>query len=222
MKLTYTYKKGEFAQAIADIKKPIAKAATAAMKDTAELAKKGGRASIARAGFSSKWQNALRADVYPAGKASMSPAAVIRHKIDYAGIFEEGATISGNPLLWLPIEANLPLQSGGRRWTPKAAAAVLGPLRFVKTASGRPLLVAMVVVSPHSGVPLALPSRANSRKGARARAAFGKGAKTRPLPVFVGISTVTISRKFAIRDAVLEAANEFASFYDQHIGDQKT
>lgn len=186
MKLTYTYQKGAFAQAIADIKQPIAKAATGAMKDTAELAKKRGRASIAAAGFSSRWQNALRADVYPTGKASMSPAAVIRHKIDYAGIFEEGGTISGNPLLWIPIEANMPVRSGGRRWTPKTFAASVGPLVKVTLPGRRPML-------------------------------FAKGKRGPPL--FVGVSQVTISRKFAISEAVHEAAEQFVTFYDRHISE---
>jgi hypothetical protein len=218
MRLIYTYKKDAFAQTIANVKKPIARAATAAMKETADLAKQRGRASIQSAGFSTRWSNALRAKVYPDGRDSMGPAAVITHNIPYANIFEEGGTISGNPLLWLPIEANLPLQSGGRRWTPKAAAAALGPLRYVKRASGPPLLVADVVVG-HSGVPLALPSRASSRKGARARAAFSKNQKTRPLVVFVGISTVNIRKKFAIREAVLAAANAFPGLYQKHVKD---
>lgn len=188
MKLTYTYKKGEFAQAIADIKNPIAKAATAAMKDTADLAKQRGRASIAAAGFSSRWQNALRADVYPTGKASMSPAAVIKHKIDYAGIFEEGGQITGNPLLWIPIDANITVRSGGRRWTPKAYAASVGPLFMLTLAGHRPML-------------------------------FAKGKRGPPL--FVGVSQVTISRKFAITEAVREAAEKFATFYDQHIAGEK-
>jgi hypothetical protein len=36
------------------------------------------------------------------------PAALIFHRIPFAGVFERGITISGRPLLWLPIEQNLP------------------------------------------------------------------------------------------------------------------
>ena len=80
-----------------EVQKPIAKAATAAMKDAGDVAKRTGRSSIASAGFSRKWQNALRVNIYPAQGDSMRPAAFIFHKIRYAGVFEEGAVISGQP-----------------------------------------------------------------------------------------------------------------------------
>ena len=35
----------------------------------------------------------------------MGPAALIFHKISYAGIFEEGGTINGNPVLWIILLA---------------------------------------------------------------------------------------------------------------------
>ena len=63
------------------------------------------------------FSNALQSKAYPSSGVSLSPAAVIYSKIPYAGVFEEGATIAGR--LWLPIEANLPLQARGKRWTPK-------------------------------------------------------------------------------------------------------
>jgi hypothetical protein len=43
-----------------EIQRPIAKAATAAVREAGEIAKRDGRASVAAAGFSRKWQNALR------------------------------------------------------------------------------------------------------------------------------------------------------------------
>ena len=43
MKVVYSYKRGEFKTAIADIQKPIASAATRAMNQTADLAKAAGR-----------------------------------------------------------------------------------------------------------------------------------------------------------------------------------
>jgi len=215
LRLTYQFVTGQFAQAFADIEKPIAKAATAAMNEAAQLAKTGGRANIAAAGFSLKWQNALRADVYPKGRDSLGPAALIHHKIPYSEIFEAGGTIQGQPLLWLPIDKNLPLQSGGKRWTPKTFAAAIGPLRLVKPPGRPPLLVADVAVG-HLGVPLALPSRAQSRKGVRARGAFAR-EKTRPLPVFVGVPMVNIGKKFDIRGVVRGVVAKLGDLYLKNI-----
>ena len=187
MRLTYSYKQGEFAEAIAEISKPIAKAATAAMRDTADLAKQRGRASIAGAGFSARWQNALRAQVYPKNRDSIGPAALVWHKIPYAGVFENGAVIQGKPRLWLPIEANLPVGARGKRVTPKTFP---GQLRLVLRAGGNPLLVADI----------------------------GKGrGRKRALPMFVGVQAVKIGKKFAITEAVREAARALPSFYEQHI-----
>ena len=86
---------GGFIRAITDGERPIAKAATAAVRETAEMAKSAGRASIAGAGFSRKWQNALRAKIYPPNRDSMRAAALIYHKVPYAEVFEDGAVIHG-------------------------------------------------------------------------------------------------------------------------------
>ena len=115
-----------------ELQKPIAKAATAAMKDAGDVAKRTGRSSIASAGFSRKWQNALRVNIYPAQGDSMRPAAFIFHKIRYAGVFEEGAVIRGQPLLWLPL-GNVPVRRG-RPMTPVAVRPLGRTAGFGSTA----------------------------------------------------------------------------------------
>jgi Family of unknown function (DUF6441) len=81
-----------------EIQRPIAKAATPAIREAGEIAKQNGRASIAAAGFSRKWQK--RVNIYPPQGDSLRPAAFIFHKIRYASVFEEGAVIGGQPLLF--------------------------------------------------------------------------------------------------------------------------
>ena len=103
MRLSYQYQEGEFSAAQLIAEQKIAKASTGAVREAADLAKAAGRRAIAAAGFSSRWQNALRAKVYPQTGYSIDAAAYIWHKIPYAGIFETGGTIAGHPLLWLPI-----------------------------------------------------------------------------------------------------------------------
>jgi hypothetical protein len=87
-----------------------------------EIAKRDGRASIAAGGFGPKWQNALRANVYPRGGDSIRAAAVIYHKVPYAIAFEEGAIIQGKPLLWLPLPT-VPIGRGGRPIQPRSSAS---------------------------------------------------------------------------------------------------
>src|SRR3954471_24126259 len=123
---------------VKELQGPIAKAATAAVREAGEMAKRDGRASIAAAGFSRKWQNALRVNIYPPQGDSMRPAAFIYHKIRYAGVFEEGAIIGGQPLLWLPLPT-VPLRRG-RPMTPSQYVRSVGPLVSVQRPGGPPLL----------------------------------------------------------------------------------
>ena len=74
-----------------------------AVKDAADLAVAEGRENIAAAGFSARWQDALKFRLV----GSQNPTALIFHKIGFAIVFEQGMTIRGN-LLWVPIEDNLP------------------------------------------------------------------------------------------------------------------
>jgi hypothetical protein len=89
-----------------DARKTIADAATGTVTEVANRMVRAGRQNIASAGFGSKWQNALRASIYPRSGTSINAAAVVRHKIPYAEVFELGATIRGKPLLWVPINGN--------------------------------------------------------------------------------------------------------------------
>lgn len=96
--------------ALAEHEKIVRQIATAqdrAVQDAGNLAVSEGRANIASAGFSSRWQTGLVQKFFP-NKDTGNPAVLIFHRIGFAGVFEHGASISGSPFLWLPIEQNLP------------------------------------------------------------------------------------------------------------------
>jgi hypothetical protein len=170
------FTKGDFRGALTDDLDKMAMAATAAMTETATAAKLAGRASIASAGFSQRWQNSLQANVYPSTGKSLSPAAVVFDKIRYSEIFQTGGVISGDPL-WLPIERNLP--GSPIKWTPKRYAQSVGKLVSVNIPGRPPLLF---------------------------------DAKRR-VPVFVGISQVTLSKKFNVDEAVASEAAKLPGRY---------
>jgi len=136
---------------VKEMQRPIAKAATATIREAGKIAKRDGRASIAAAGFSRKWQNALRVNIYPPRGDSMRPAAFIFHKIRYAGVFEEGAVIGGQPFLWLPLPT-VPL----RRGRPMNAIAIcpLDRPSRIGPASGRPA-ASLLQASLRAGPPAA-------------------------------------------------------------------
>jgi len=188
----------DFSKMMADDHKSVKKAATGAFRQGGDNIKKAARANIASGGFSSRWQNAMRVNVYPKTGDSGSPKIFAYHKIKYAGQFEDPEQIQGRPLLWLPIEKNLP---GGRHWSPAMFTRMIGPLRGGRHGS-RPILFGQVSVGG-GGKVLRL-----TRKGMRA-----KPAQKTWLPVFIGVSSVNNSKRFDVQSVVEAAAGNLAELF---------
>jgi Family of unknown function (DUF6441) len=131
MKFVFSAKDAAFDELLDDLERQIKEAAEGAVQDAAALAVAEGRANIAGAGFSSRWQAGLKSKFFP--NPGGNPAAVIFHRIGFAGVFERGVTISGKPLLWLPLERNLPAGIHSPRKYP-------GKLVSVNVAGKPPLL----------------------------------------------------------------------------------
>lgn len=214
LKFTFAIARGELEKAFKDFYGDVAEASTAAIFDAGELSKKEGRADIAAAGFSTKWQNALRVDYYPRGKkVSVDAAAVIHHNIPYAEVFESGATIRGNPYLWVPLSST-PKRVGNERLTPKVYEQRFGPLRFIKRTGKPPLLAGEVAGARvrRKGTKISLSSLH--------RAAVGRTAGTgsiQVVPLFVGIPLVTIRKRFSIRAIIGRAVDRLGEFYFKHL-----
>ena len=191
----------------------MARAATSAVREAAELAKAGGRASIAAAGFSRKWQNALRANVYPRGRDSMRAAALIYHKVPYAEVFEHGAVIHGKPLIWLPLP-NAPFGAGGKRIPPSKFRAQVGsPLYTIRRPGKPPMLganVRMTGTRAGKGISLSL-----LRRG---RNPGGRGT-VQLVPLYVGVDAASMAKRFAIIAAIQHAAARLPELYLKHFRD---
>lgn len=209
LRLTFRALKGEFEEAVTELNRPIAQAATDAMKEAAEQVKTGARASIAAAGFSKRWQNTLRVEVYPKRDISTNPAAFIYHRIPYADVFETGATIRGNPRLWIPLPS-APKRISRQRPNPKRIAA-LAPdgLQFIKRAGGNPLLAVKVRLSK---------SKADQREQNLTAPQIRRGSRSgrgvvRSVPVFVGVKAVEVRKRFNITAAVASGRDRLAALY---------
>lgn len=204
--------KDDFTLASTQIGKRIAVAATLAVRDAAELAKREGRINIASAGFGPKWQNALQDRFYPSGnKSSIDAAAIIYHKIPYSGVFETGAQIRGNPTLWLPLP-NVPTRTGGHRLTPAQYVKSVGSLISINRPGKPPLLAGLVPESQANRqiVKVGKPNR-------RSKSFPKKTALLVRVPMFVGIAVVDIKKKFDVVNIVKHAASRLGEFYVRHI-----
>ena len=211
--LKYDAKKNDFAEAMAKLADPISEAGTLAVRKAAELAKKEARESIGAAGFSKRWENTLRADVYPKKGESLRTAASIYHKIPYAAVFEEGATIRGKPMLWVPM-SHTPKRLSRKKLTPELFATSVGDLFSVKRR-GRTFLSANMKVSKAEaarGAPYKV------RISALRRGAVGSArGVVVSVPLFTGIDSVSIRKKFNVTRAVEDAAAKLPQYYNQFL-----
>ncbi len=182
----------------------LSKAATGALHQVVDLAKQRARATIDLPGG---WKNALRATVYPKNNISLEPAAVIKHNIPYADVFEEGATIAGSPLLWIPLpSANIPRGPHNKQSTPADLVAAGVELISLKNTA-KPILAAVIrETDARAAKPL---SRSLLK---RARNAKGRGT-LRVVPMFVGVPSITDPKRMDIVRAIKEAVALYPAFY---------
>ncbi|TCN30345.1 DUF6441 family protein [Sinorhizobium americanum] len=212
MKIVYRALKGEFEQAMREKYQPLAEAGQETIQRVADEIKKRGRAHISQAGFSKKWQNALRADVYPKRKASLNAATLIYHKIPYADVFETGATIRGKPTLWLPLTST-PKKIGRFRMTAERFSKEIGPLSFIQRPGKKPLLAGKMAVSDRQAGSgdLGKVTLAKLRKGAA-----GSGV-VRAVPLFVGVDSVKLRDRFQISEIIETEADKMGEIFVQRL-----
>lgn len=206
---------GDLAKAMKEKYKPIAKAAKRAMTQVADAIKFQGRADIMAAGFTRRWANTFRVDVYPKGGAvSANAAALVYDKIPYADIFETGGNIQGSPTLWIPLSST-PQKIGGKKMTPELYIKQIGPLFPINRPGKAPLLAGYTSVS-----------KRQKAKGGRSKITNAKlrkgaaGGTRQAVPLFVGVDAVSIQKKFHIRTITAANAAKLAAFYYRNFLDE--
>ncbi len=208
-RIRYRYEKGSFEEAFRAPYAAMAAAAQGAIAAAGNIVKSRGRADIAAAGLGAGFVKALRVDIYPQGRSSLNATAHIYHKIPYAGVFEQGATIRGRPRLWLTLPST-PQRQGRKPMTPELFRKSIGPLSFVKRPGKRPLLVAKA--KKGKGKTMTKVSLARFRSGGRGEGPFVS------VPVFVGLDSVSISKRLNITGIVRNARDRLPQLYASFFG----
>lgn len=204
-------KPGEFTKLLKQDERNIARAATDTIKDAVTEVKSGGRAAIAAGGFSSRWQNSFRVNMYPTTGTSMDPAMWAYSKIDYADIFQTGGTIRGRRgLLWVPLPS-VPKKIGGQRMTVRLYLQRVGPLQVVRKGGRPPVLMGRVLRRVGVGKKVAM---STLRRGAAADRAK---RPTKLVPLFVGLSSVNIRRRFNVRPVYDTASANIPANFTRHM-----
>lgn len=203
LRFSYDYVRNEFRRGSEEWQNKIAFAATAAVKQAGDQAQQEGRQNIGGAGnFPAPWVTGWRADMLaPKGSAAptIDAAVLVHHRIGLASVFETGAKIAGQPLLWLPIEKNLP----PGKWTPKKYIKLVGLLRSVNLPGRSPMLVS---VRPKRDA-------ASIRRLQR----LGRTTPDGGVPVFVGIDAVTLRKRFNLVAITKKAAARVSEFYFKNL-----
>lgn len=191
----------------------IAIAATAAIKGLVNPWKALGRSNIAAAGFSKKWQNTLSVNAYPSApkKFSLKAAAVMKHKISYAGIFDKSGpdpTITGHPFLWLPLPDIEGIRVGRSRISPRALVQKGVKLRSINRPGKPPLLAARIRLQQQEGQPLA-----SVRLQLSDLTSGGTEGKLTNVPLFVGLRQTTLRKRFDLASTAVKARSLLPGLY---------
>jgi hypothetical protein len=194
---------GLLAAALQGFSRPIAGAATKAVRLAGETTKTEGRAAIANAGFGPKWQNALRVKFYPDKGTSIDSAALVYHKIHYAGVFDQPTKVSGSPLLWVPIAGAAKSMRGAR--TP-AQMAAKGVKLFSLAGTNPPVLGAKIKGSARSA-----PRNVSLSK--LKRGTSGKRGVEQTVPLFVGLSSINQKKRFDIAGIAEKQRLSLSDYY---------
>ena len=191
----------------------IAVAATGTMKDAAALLKSRGRANIAQGGMSSKWQNAWRVNVYPKSGVSIDAAVWAFHKIPYSLAFETGARIAPkHGKLWIPLPST-PKKVGRNRVTPRLLIQSGVKLITIKRPGKHPLLATSVRVSRSQMASKNLKLSLNKiRKGTK-----GVRGTVRAVPLFVGLDSVTLRKRFDLAGVAEAIRGELGALYVKNL-----
>lgn len=202
---------GQWIKATNEYERIMAKASTLAMRDVGKIAESDGRAAIASAGFSSRFQRSLKAVNKPPSGYVLNPAVWVHSTINYSDVFETGRTIAGSPFLWLPLPSVPPI-AGRPHMTPKQYVRNIGPLVTMRRPGGLPMLGAVVkrgtVAQPFGR----FASRAQLRRGR----STARGT-TVTIPMFVAVPSISIPKKFDVKAAIEKSTSDLPKLYLTHL-----
>lgn len=194
------------------IKDRIRRPITSAAKTSAADLKIRGRQNIAKSGGKSgsnmgNIANAFRVNVYPERSESWHPSIFAyvntqtkKNPEGYSKVFEEGATISGRPILWVPLPTARQIM-GRLRIGPAEWSKRFGELTPIK-ANGKLLLVGSYSLNQRA-------IGSSKRKRLVARANKKKGYATQLTPLFVGVRQVRIKKYWGLKEIAAQESRKF-------------
>lgn len=187
---------GKFDATAKGMARTMSRALIGSLRATAKSITAEARQDIRAGGFTSRFQRAFTATLFPRQINAATPPANlnvrIRSRLGFIAVFENGATIQGKPFLWIPLPG-VPAKIGGQRNTPKLFEKTVGKLDYVRRPGAAPLLV-----GPAAGVRGPKVGLAALRRGQSG----GKGVQH--VPIFVGVKQIHLRARTHINRIIRE------------------
>lgn len=196
------------AKVMKEVRRDIARAATKAVGDATKLAQSRGKTALASAGMGSRFQKALQAKLYPPHGESLNPIGIVALKIGYASVFEEGATISGKPLLWIPLPS-VPNGPNGNPLSPKEYGARVGGLVTLRVPGKPPMLAGIINSADQARITKSGKINKRAIKSAQQRG--------RLTPLYIGVHSITEPKKYDLKSIFREAGDEIPALYESYL-----
>lgn len=214
---------GKYAKGVEKWQEDLAKATTMAFRDGAKLLETQTRSAIEAAGLGSRFARQFKGYAYPRRQFSLSPTIRGFHvrgwkgsRIGrYANIFARGGTITGKPLLWVPLRT-APVKIAGQRPTPKLFVENIGPL--VKLRGTRRPLLAGQSLRAVQGRHATVGQLKTGARNAQARRAGGKGRRTVAVPMFIGVPSVKIPKLVDMDSIFNRVSQQLPQLFEQRFG----
>jgi hypothetical protein len=206
MRLRY---RTQFRKELRELQQPVVLAAQAAIKEAAGLVKKESAAVLSNAGLK-RDRRAMRARIVPKRPdPTVSPHAEFFLRPAYLNVFQEGATVAGKPLLWVPLDS-VPDGDRGRKLTPKQYTQRVGPLHSARGAD-TPMLVGKGTTKT---ITRATSKFVRFRKKA---VTSGKLQGSANVPLYVGISAARIKKRMSLSAVVRRVASQVGELFQKHL-----
>lgn len=210
LKFKFSYKSGQTGEVMSFQFARFPKACFLAVEETGRKAVLAGRAAIASGGgrLGKGFQNGLRVRVYPGNIQSVKDhaAAFIWHNAFYANVFETGAVIKGDPIMWIPLPA-APRKLGRGRPTPDEFRARGYELILLQRPGKNPVLLATTAAN----------KRGKGSKATIKNLDAGKAGGGATVPVFVGIRVSRLKKKYSVKAAVAQANTGLGAAFRKYL-----
>lgn len=213
LRMRLEYEEGAWLKTADAYSRTIAMTGTNAVRTTGRKARDNARRNIAASGLGDIWERSLQMKFFPKHGIAIDPEVYIFSKINYASVFEKGATISPKKnYIWLPLPSVPAVHGQGLKFggivarlhmTPRQYVAKIGPLVTIKRP-GKPPMLGAVVIVPRK----AQPWGSFVTRGRLKRGEAGKRGVRQVIPLYVAVDEVTLRKRTDMEGAVASAAEK--------------